>query len=619
MPSARIIKLREKAASLPLCPGVYLMKDSEGRIIYVGKSRHLKNRVSSYFVETDHGIKTARMVSQVADFDTILCDTEMEALTLENVLIKQHSPRYNIKLKDAKSYPFIHITDEAWPRAEVTRTRGTDKGAYFGPYRSAATAYAAIETVSSILSLPTCHRKFPRDIGKERPCLYLQMGRCCGPCVPNITNEDYLLLMKSAAHIFEGNTRAVEAELKRRMFEASDKEQYELAAQYRNNLEALKQLSEKQKVVTDDHVERDVFALYEAETQSVLAVLQIRCGKLLHKTEYAFAPNELTEATDLVGLLLSYYENATPPKEILLDRHVDEEEKTALSELLSERANYRVLIKTPQRGTLKRLCDMAKENAKHHAETKAKASDKAERTLAKLASLLSLEVLPTRIEAYDISNLGQEHMTCSMVVFEDGAPKKADYRMFRIKTVEGTDDYAAMKEALSRRLAHIGDGTQSLGTRPDLILLDGGVGHVHTILPLLAEMGLDIPLFGMVKDEFHKTRCLTDGMQEVSISNQHGVYQLIYALQEEVHRFAVKSMMGAKRKTLRHSSLENIPGIGPAKAGILLKAFGSLTALKQADVDTLSAISGITQTDALRIIAYFQKLAQSKADKNKKK
>ena len=606
MPSERILTLRKKAASLPLCPGVYIMKNAEGVVIYVGKSRHLKNRVSSYFVDTDHGIKTARMVSNVADFDYILCDTEMEALTLENVLIKQYSPRYNIRLKDAKSYPYIHVTNEEWPRIEITRTRKNDGGAYYGPYRSAAYAYTALETISSIFALPTCRRRFPKDIGKERPCLYRQMGKCCGPCVPDITKEDYVALIRSTQKVLHGNTKEAESILERKMYDAADKEMFELAAHDRNSLESLKQLSEKQKVVANDSEERDVFALYEGEVTGALAVLQIRAGKLCYKNEYTFSSTALTETEDLVALLLSYYQDAEVPKEILLDRELEEENLKALKDLLSEKANRTVNIRTPKRGQLKQLCQMALENARHKAETKKESLTKAQKAPALLSSLLGLEVVPERVEAYDISNIGQEYITCSMVVYLDGEPKRSDYRTFRIKSLSGTDDYGAMREALTRRLSHIGDGSASLGETPDLILLDGGVGHVHTVKAVMQELKIDIPVYGMVKDDFHKTRCLTDGEYEVSIAHEQSVFVWIYGIQEEVHRVAVRGTMGAKRKSLKHSSLEKIPGIGPGKAKALLSHFSTLQNLQKADFEALKRVKGITDTDALQILKHFE-------------
>lgn len=606
LPSERILTLRKKAASLPLCPGVYIMKNADGVVIYVGKSRHLKNRVSSYFVDTDHGIKTARMVANVADFDYILCDTEMEALTLENVLIKQYSPRYNIRLKDAKSYPYIHVTAEEWPRIEVTRTRKNDGGAYYGPYRSAAYAHTALETISSIFALPTCHRRFPRDIGKERPCLYRQMGKCCAPCVPDITREDYVALIRSAQKVLHGNTKEAESILERKMYDAADKEMFELAAHYRNSLESLNQLSEKQKVVANDSEERDVFALYEGEVTGALAVLQIREGKLCYKNEYTFSSTALTDTEDLIALLLSYYQDAEVPKEILLDRELEEENLKALKDLLSEKANRAVHIRTPKRGQLKQLCQMAMENARHKAETKKDSLQKAQKAPALLSALLGMETVPERVEAYDISNLGQEYITCSMVVYVDGEPKRSDYRTFRIKSLVGTDDYGAMREALTRRLSHIGDGSASLGEAPDLILLDGGVGHVHTVKEVMQQLGLDIPLYGMVKDDFHKTRCLTDGERELSIAHEQSVFVWIYGIQEEVHRVAVGGMMGAKRKSLRHSSLEKIPGIGPKKAKALLSHFSTLQNLQKADFEALRRIKGISDTDALQILKYFE-------------
>lgn len=608
MVSKRIERLRQKAAGLPMRPGVYLMKDSSSTVIYVGKSRKLKNRVSSYFVDTDKGIKTERMVSRVADFDYILCDTEMEALTLENVLIKQYSPRYNIKLKDAKSYPYIKIPRGPYPKPEVTRQRRADGGQYFGPYRSASAAYEALETVRSIFALPSCKHSFPKDTGRVRPCLYRQMGRCCAPCVPDVEPDAYAALIDGARRVFEGHTSAAESELTRRMYEASDAELFELAAHYRNGIEALRQLSEKQKVVTDEADERDVFSLWEGESAGVLAVLQIRGGKLLYKNEYTFSAAELTESGDLLALLTEYYRDKTPPREVLLDTEAEEEDLSTLSDYLSQLRGARVYVKTPKRGTLRHLCELARDNAKQKAETRLYTDAKAERTLARLASLLALETLPERIEAYDVSNLGHEEAVCSMVVFEDGEPKRSDYRTFRIRTADGADDYGAMEEALSRRLAHIGDGTASLGERPDLILLDGGVGHVHTILPLTAP--LEIPTFGMVKDDFHKTRCLTDGDCEISIATEAAVYGLVFAIQEEAHRVALRHMTARKRKTLRRSTLTNVPGIGPAKAKALLSAFGTIGAVKEASPEELMRVRGIHEADAYRIRAYYENAAK---------
>ena len=452
--------LRKKAATLPLSPGVYLMRDREGVVIYVGKSRKLKNRVTSYFVGSGHSVKTARMVSRVADFDYILCDGEMEALTLENTLIKQHSPKYNVKLKDAKSYPYIKISRGDYPTLTVTRERKDDRARYFGPYQSSATAHEALDAVKRVFSLPTCRRSFPEEIGKERPCIYDQMGRCVAPCRNGVSAEEYRALVKCAGWVLEGNVADTERELTEQMTRAAEREEYEIAAKYRDRIKALHRLSDKQKVVGDASVSRDVFALWEDDLVGVFAVLNVRGGKLLNKNEYLFSAGEIAESNDATGLLLRYYsEIGDYPREVLTDFPLDPEDCAVLSELFTREAGRSVTVRTPKRGELRDLCDMAQTNARQRAERYRAESAKQEGTLVSLASLLGLEVLPERIEAYDISNLGAEHITASMAVFQNGQPKRSDYRTFKIKTTDGVDDYGAMREALTRRLAHIGDGS----------------------------------------------------------------------------------------------------------------------------------------------------------------
>ena len=599
--------LREKAATLPLSPGVYLMRDRDGVVIYVGKSRKLKNRVTSYFVGSGHSIKTARMVSRVADFDYILCDGEMEALTLENVLIKKYSPKYNVKLKDAKSYPYIKIGRGEYPTLTVTRQREDDKGRYFGPYQSSATAHEALDAVKRVFSLPTCRRKFPEEIGRERPCIYDQMGRCVAPCRNGVSAEEYRALVKCAGWVLEGNVADTERELTAAMTSAAEREEYEIAAKYRDRIAALHRLSDRQKVVSDASVSRDVFALFENDLCGVFAVLNVRAGKLLNKNEYLFSAGEIAEGNDVTGLLLRYYsEIGDYPREVLTDFPLDPEDCAVLSELFSREAGRSVSVRTPKRGELRDLCEMAQANARQRADRYRAETAREEGTLVSLASLLGLEVLPERIEAYDISNLGSEHITASMAVFVNGKPKRSDYRTFKIRTTDGIDDYGAMREALTRRLAHIGDGSPSLGDAPDLILVDGGVGHVHAGKTALDETGHpEIPLFGMIKDDFHKTRAMTDGESETSFAKKQEVYVLIYKIQEEAHRIAVSSVMRAKSRTLTRSSLEKIPGIGPAKAKRLLAAFGSLRALSDADEKTLAAVRGISARDAKTVAAYF--------------
>ena len=603
---SHLAALREKAVRLPAVPGVYLMKDKTGRIIYVGKSRCLPNRVSSYFTG-EHTAKTARMVASVADFDVILCEGEMEALSLENTLIKQHTPRYNIKLKDAKSYPYIRLGDEPYPRLTVTRERAADRARYFGPYPGISAAYAARDAVNRIFRLPLCRRRFPEDIGKDRPCLYAQMGRCMAPCTGNLSREEYDRAVRSAAAVLSGNIRDTVSRLEEDMYTAAAAERFEDAARLRDSVAALRRLTDRQVVVTDSGVDRDVFALYEDEIASVMSVLVIRDGKLCGKNEFVFPPTAQADSDALSAFLFEYYKSNEIPRTLLFDFPFEEEAAVMLGDALSEKAGRRVHLHTPVRGAQKKLCRMAYRNAEDRARRQREESLRKDRTLFRLAELLALEVIPERIEAYDISNIGSEHITAAMVVYADGRMQPSAYRTFRIESTEGIDDYGAMREALSRRLSHVGDGSPSLGEAPDLILLDGGVGHVGVGRDVLSERGLSIPIFGMVKDDFHKTRALTDGMGEIGIAGESDVYAMIYKIQEEVHRVAVRHTMNAKRKSLRRSKLEDIPGIGPGKAKKLLAAFGGLARIRRADEDDIAAVRGITAADAAAVFRYFHK------------
>lgn len=614
----RLERLRDKANSLPMSAGVYIMKNSASEVIYVGKSKKLKNRVTSYFSSGSHSYKTVKLVGQIDDFDYIVCDTEIEALTLENVLIKKHSPKYNIKLKDAKSYPYIKVTDEQFPRLIVTRERVADKGRYFGPYSGVATAYAALDTVKRIFALPTCKRTFPRDIGRERPCIYLDMGRCCAPCTGRVKAEDYRELIKCAEKIFDGRVGDVKASLTKQMEDAAEELEFERAAALRDSIAAIDRLTEKQKVVASVGTDRDVFALHVSETEGALAILSVRDGALINKNEFILSSFELAAPEDAVPLITSYYDTAgSVPREIMLDFDLSEAEKTFLSDYLSPLAGRRVTVRVPERGVGRKLCDLALENAKEAARQHRLEGEREDKNLSTLSELLGLAVIPKRIEAYDISNIGSENITASMVVYADGKMKKSDYRVFSIGSTEGVDDYASMKEALTRRLSHLGDGSASLSETPDVILLDGGVGHVNAVKEVLAKKGLDIPLFGMVKDDFHKTRAITDGDREISIAHEMGVYGLIYNIQEEAHRFAVKHSSGAKRKTLTRSSLEAIDGIGPKKAKLLLGSM-PLSVIREATKEQLLAVKGISEADAERIHAYFEeKRAKGKTKKGR--
>ncbi len=604
-----IQSLRNKANSLPEAPGVYIMKDASDNVIYVGKSKKLKNRVASYFSSHHTSVKTARMVSLVRDFDFILCKTEIEALTLENVLIKRHSPKYNIKLKDAKSYPYIKITSEEYPKLIVTRERKSDKGRYFGPYQSASMAYTALETVKKIFSLPTCKRCFPKDIGKERPCIYKDMGRCIAPCAGGVNAEEYSYLVKCASHVLDGNIKETERNLTDEMTIAAEELNFERAAALRDSISALKRLSDKQKVVADTKINRDVFALYTSETEGVLATLSIREGSLVGKNEFLLSAEAPTSPEDMLNLILNYYEGGISiPREIMIDFKADEDDTALLSEYLTLLADKKITVKTPERGDGRALCDMAYENAKEAARQYRLDGERDNKNLTRLTSLLGLEFVPHRIEAYDISNVGDQCIVASMVVSIDGKMRKSEYRSFKIVSTDGRDDYASMREALSRRLSHIGDGTQSLGERPDLILLDGGDTHVGAVASVLKKMELDIPVFGMVKDDYHKTRAITDGKNEISIAFETNVYAFIYNIQEEAHRFAYINSQSSKLKSLTKSSLEKIPGIGKKKAKLLLSAI-PFSDLKTANAENIEKIKGISKKDAENIYEYFKNIA----------
>lgn len=602
----RIQRLRDKANSLPTVPGVYIMKDAEGSVIYVGKSKKLKNRVTTYFTGNNHTVKTARMVSLVEDFDYIVCNTEIEALTLENVLIKKHMPKYNIRLKDSKSYPYIKVTSEEYPRLFVTRDRKGEKGRYFGPYQGSSSAYAALEAVVKVFSLPTCKRSFPKDIGRERPCIYKDMGRCIAPCAGNISAEEYRSRVRSAERVLDGNTAEAKAKLRLDMEYFSENLEFERAAAIRDQLLALDRLSEKQKVVADENVNRDVFALYFGEGVGVLAMLSIRGGALVNKNEFILSASDPIGSEEAITLIANHYDGgASIPREIMLAFDTEEEDQSLLSEYLSISAGRKITVRTPERGDGKALCNMALQNATESARQYRLEGEREDKNTKRLTALLGLPETPKRIEAYDISNIGNENIVASMVVWADGKLKKGDYRTFNIKTTDGADDYGSMREALTRRLSHIGDGSLSLGNTPDLILVDGGDAHVGVAKSVLDSLSLDIPVFGMVKDDFHKTRALTDGKNEISIAKEFDMYAFIYNLQEEAHRFAVKSSSKGKIKTLTHSSLEKIEGIGPAKARALLREM-PLGKIRMATVDELSAVKGIGRSDAERIVKYFE-------------
>ncbi len=597
-----ILALREKAERLPLSPGVYLMKDKGGKILYVGKSKALRNRVTSYFTDlANHTVKTAKLVSRIEDFEVMLTSTEIEALALENRLIKLHTPKFNIKLKDGKSYPYIKVTmNEEYPRILVVRKRLADGAKYFGPYSGTSIAYTIVNTARKVFGIPDCKKQFPRDIGKTRPCLNHQIGLCCGLCTGKLTREDYRGLFKDILPFLGGAFSDVKKSLTEQMEYAAENLMFEAAALCRDRIRALSKLWEKQKVVAAPFVEQDVIALHSDETSSCLAVFYIRNGAVTDNESFVFGADTIVDEEAVSAFLYELYRvREYIPKEILLDFPLGEDSLETLSAMLHEKAGYKVTVRFPEKGNLKQLCAMVRENAKEYAAQYNLSAEKENDTLIRLAQLLQLEVVPEKIEAFDISNYGNENITAGKVRLENGKFVKSAYRTYKIQGTEGQDDYASMREAMERRLNHPED------EYPDLFLLDGGKGHVSVIRQLLDEMGIYIPVFGMVKDEYHKTRALIGEDAEISIAKEQPVFLLVYKLQEEVHRYTVSRMTGAKRKTLRTSSLTEIRGIGPAKAKELLSHFKGLKGIAEANFDELIAVKGISEKDAVAILSYF--------------
>lgn len=604
--AAYAASLREKASLLPLSPGVYIMRGDGGKVIYVGKSKKLKNRVSQYFHETDFkSVKTDMMTSLVRDFEYIVCDTETEALTLENSLIKLYKPRYNIKLKDDKSYPYISVNmHDEYPRFTVTRKREDPRALYFGPYSGTTVVYGIINAMQKTFGLPACNRRFPRDKGKVTHCIYRQIG-CLAPCDENVTSEQYRENFSEAVDFLSGNYKKITDELTEKMLYASENEMFEAAAVCRDRIRAIEKLREKQKVVASPEVERDVISAYAGDAVSAVCVFYIRGGKLTDSEIFYFSGGEILDSSALCSFICELYvRREYIPKEITVGGELSESDKELCESWLSEKTNRKVNLTLPLRGEKKKLCDMAKENAEQKCKEYLLSSQKTDKTLARLASLAGLETIPERIEAFDISNIGDEHITAGMVVFENGKPKKSDYRIFRMKTVSTRDDYASMREAVSRRCAHLSDDG---AVAPDLFLIDGGVAHVSAAKQAMREAGYDIPTLGMVKDDKHRTRALVgeDG-DEIQILSEQQVYSLIYKIQEEVHRFTISKMMGGKRKAEKTSVLENVSGVGKAKAKALLAVFGGLSAIKQADIFELCRVKGITESIAKNIKEYFR-------------
>ncbi|MBR2667879.1 MAG: excinuclease ABC subunit UvrC [Oscillospiraceae bacterium] len=579
--------LREKANRLPMQPGVYLMKDETGTVIYVGKAKSLKNRVSQYFRSgSGHSEKTRRMVSKVDDFDVIAVRTEFEALVLENAQIKRHMPRYNILLKDDKGYPYLRLSvQEEYPRFSMVRVPADDGARYFGPFGGRTETRAVIDAVCAALKLPTCSRRFPREIGRERPCLNYHMGLCDGYCLPPGEPERYRAAVDHAVLLLEGRHDEVTANLRQEMEAAAEDLRFERAAELRDRLRAVETLSRRQQnVVAFGGSDLDAVGYFEGEPRCCLAVLHYRDGELAGREIRLFRPGE--EEDLLSAAVRQFYgERESIPREILLPRAIDSMDLVA--QFLSEQAGHPVRLASGVRGNRRAYVVLAGRNAEEEAERAATREEKTSALLFSLQKLLDMERPPVRIEAFDISHTAGQDPVASMTVFENARPRRSAYRRYQIKTAEGGDDYGAMKEVLTRRLRRWEDA--SFGNKPDLFLIDGGQGQTAAVLQILQQMQIFVPVYGMVKDDRHRTRALvTAAGREIGLTGSPALFALIGRIQEETHRFAITYHRERQSKQMKKSALDGIPGVGPARKAALLKAFGSVKAIKAAGREELA-------------------------------
>lgn len=607
MSNPNLISLREKARKLPLKPGVYIMKDKTGSVIYVGKAVKLKNRVSSYFVGS-HNEKTEAMVSRVSDFDVIVAGSEFEALVLENSLIKHHMPKYNILLKDDKGYPFIRIDlREEYPEFSVVNRTGNDGAGYYGPYGSRGTTFRAIDAVSKALKLPTCGKHFPRDIGKDRPCLNYHMKNCAGYCQSRDSQEEYHKNMETAVKIFTGKTDDLIRELTAEMSEDAEQLRFELAAEKRDRIQAITALKTKQRVVAGSAADTDAVGFYFGTARGCFAVLHYTEGNLLDK-DYVLLDTPLEPLEEELDVLLCrYYEKrGHVPANILLP--YEPQNANSLSQWLNQLGKTELM--KPQRGEKLRLVEAALTNAVEEAERASSKEEKQLKVLEWLQQTLLLPGIPERIEAFDISNTGNDNIVAGMTVFIHGKPLKKDYRRFKMKTVNGQDDYHSMQEAVNRRFARFRSGDAGFSALPDILLIDGGDVHAGFAMQGMVEQGVDVPVFGMVKDDKHRTKALiTPEGKEIGIQGNPAVFAFIGSIQEETHRFAIEYQRKLQTKGMGNSLLDEIPGVGEKRKATLLKAFCSVKRIKEASEAELGKV--VDKRTAKAIYSHFHKEVQT--------
>lgn len=597
-------QLKDKALSLPYAPGVYIMRDRTDKVIYVGKAKKLKNRVSQYFQDTaSHTPKTRIMVSHIDHFDVIVAASEFEALVLECSLIKRYLPKYNILLKDDKGYPYLRLDmREIYPRITLVSKLSDDGAEYFGPFGGRSVTHDVMEALRLTLRLPGCHLQFPRDVGKGRPCLNYHMNQCAGWCQEGKSCTEYRQTMLQARELLRGNYKAVADEIREQMLLAAENLEFELAASLRDRLQAVENLGQKQLVTAGTLADTDVIGYGETETKACFSVLHFSGGNLLDKEYEIFKrPDDRAEAVS--SLMKQFYlSRGLVPKRVLLPFQL--EDADLFSQLLCKQLGRLPKLLVPQRGDNLRLVELACKNAQEEAERVTGKDERVSATLELLGKMLMLEP-PMRIESFDISNISGTDIVASMVVFQGGKPHKSDYKRFKLEGLQNQDDYASMDQVLKRRFSHYKRGDKGFDEAPDLLLIDGGVTHAKTAENALRELELELPVFGMVKDDRHRTRALvTSEGKEIRIDNNQAVFSLIGSIQEETHRFAITYHRQLRSKRLRYSELDSIPGIGPKRKQELLRQFKSIQAIRQATLPELERL--LPKDAAAAVYAHFQ-------------
>ncbi|MBP0954608.1 MAG: excinuclease ABC subunit UvrC [Oscillospiraceae bacterium] len=603
----RLDYLREKTSLLTTSPGVYQMKDEGGNIIYIGKAKNLRNRVSSYFARTpNHTPKVASMVANVYDYDFIVTHSEYEALVLECSMIKQHSPKYNILLKDDKGYSYICISEPPYSRI-TAELKKPEKGEILGPYTSSFVAKKAVEEVNRVFALPTCRRVFPKDIGKERPCLNYHIKQCMGVCMGKISPEEYEAVIREAVdYIRSGSAQSVER-MTQEMNAAAEALDFERAAQLRDRIRAVQRAADSQSIIEEELPDTDVIGLAKNGGEAVASVIMYRNGRLVDRAEF-FLGQEDADDVLMEGFVTGYYQGAREiPRNVLLS--VPTEDMQDLEAYLREKADRAVDVSCPQRGRLKRLAEIASANAEEYLSIKVGRSSKEIAALEDLAKLLGLEKTPLYIESYDISNLGSADIVAGMIVFENGRPAKKYYKRFSMKENTSQNDVACMQETLTRRFTHYLDPDETdegFKRLPDLILLDGGDTQLHAVMEVMARLRIDVPLFGMVKDSNHRTRAITSKGGEIGISHTMNAFMLVTRIQDEVHRYSITYQRSKHRKTNLDLGLTSIKGIGKKKAVKLLTEFKTKERLKAATVEEIARTAGVNPDTAAQVAEYIK-------------